>query len=282
MWRHASSVPVMAASSRQLRRSKDAAFTGSQGWLLPPSGRSSGLAIGARLRYTHVIMQLPRTNADPRRLVSGFHFRGKLPHLKREGSAYFVTFRLADSLPRESVLKLKHERETIVQGAMAAKRPLTWQEEQQLFIWYSERVEAFLDAGAGACWLRRPEIAGLVARALNFFDGERYDLHAWTVMLNHVHVVVWPRPGHTLSSIEHSWKSFTANQANKMLGRIGSHFWQKEAYDHLIQNDEERSRLCAYVADNPVKVGLCARPEEWSWSSASPLAERFKRKPDVT
>ena len=237
---------------------------------------------GRRLGYTHGIMQPPRTNADPRRLVSGFHFRGKLPHLKREGSAYFVTFRLADSLPRETVLKLKHEREAIIQSAMAAKRPLTWQEEQQLFIWYSERVEAFLDAGAGACWLRRPEIADLVAGALNFFDGERYDLHAWTVMPNHVHVVVWPRPGHTLSSIEHSWKSFTASQANKMLGRIGSHFWQKEAYDHMIQNDEERSRLCAYVADNPVKAGLCAQPEKWSWSSASPLAERFKRKPEVT
>jgi putative DNA methylase len=97
-----------------------------------------------------------------------------------------------------------------------------------------------------------------------------------------VHVVVWPRPGHALSRIEHSWKSFTASQANKMLGRIGSHFWQKEAYDHMIQNDEERSRLCAYVADNPVKAGLCARSEEWSWSSASPLAERFQRKPDVT
>jgi REP element-mobilizing transposase RayT len=243
--------------------------------------RSSGLAMGARLGYTHG-MQPPRANADPRRLVSGFHFRGKLPHLKREGSVYFVTFRLADSLPRETVLKLKHEREAVIQSAMVAKRPLTWQEEQQLFIWYSERVEAFLDAGAGACWLRRPEIADLVAGALNFFDGERYDLHAWTVMLNHVHVVVWPRPGHTLSSIEHSWKSFTANQANKMLGRIGSHFWQKEAYDHLIQNDEEQCQLCAYVADNPVKAGLCARPEEWSWSSASPLAERFKRKPDVT
>ncbi|HTY88377.1 MAG TPA: transposase [Candidatus Acidoferrum sp.] len=236
----------------------------------------------AGLGYTHGIMRAPRSNADASRLVSGFHFRGKLPHLKREGLAYFLTFRLADSLPREAVLKLKHERETVIQTAMAAKRPWTWQEEKQLFIWYSERVEQFLDAGAGVCWLRRPEIADLVAEALNFFDGDRYDLYAWTVMPNHVHVVVWPRPGQTLSSIEHSWKSFTASQTSKMLGRVGRHFWQKETYDHLIRNEQERSRLCAYVADNPVKAGLCARPEEWLWCNVSLRAERLQRKSDIT
>ena len=134
---------------------------------------------------------------DPRRLVSGFHSRGHLPNLKRAGSVYFVTFRLADSLPSEIIKQLKHEREALLQQALAAKRPLTWQEEQQLFAWYSDRVESFLDAGSGECWLRQPELARLVADAIKFFDGDRYDLHAWVVMPNHAHVVVWPRPGHT-------------------------------------------------------------------------------------
>jgi len=170
-------------------------------------------------------MKTLKPKPDARRLISGFHFRGKLPHLKREGASYFTTFRLADSLPREAILKLKHEREALVQQAFAAKRPLTWQEEQQLFAWYSGRVEAFLDAGAGQCWLGRREIADLVASALNFFDTERYDLRAWVVMPNHVHAVVWPRTGRTLSEIGQSWKSFTASKANKMLGRVGEHFW---------------------------------------------------------
>ena len=176
------------------QRSKDAAFTGNQdgclhnvaarfqraseGGFQPRGSSSSVLAVQADLDYKHSTMQPARTMAGSSRLVSGFHFRGKLPHLKREGALYFVTFRLADSLPRECVLKLKREREALVQAALAAKRPLTWQEEQQLFAWYSERVEAFLDSGVGACWLRRPEIADLVAGALNFFNGERYDLHA--------------------------------------------------------------------------------------------------------
>jgi REP element-mobilizing transposase RayT len=215
---------------------------------------------------------------DPHRLVSGFHSRGKLPHLKHEGAAYFVTFRLADSLPRAVVEKLKHEREAILQQALAATRPLTWHEEQQLFAWYSERVEVFLDAGSGECWLRRTEIADLVARALNYFVGERYDLRAWVVMPNHVHAVVWPWPGQTLSAILHSWKSFTSSAANRLLQRTGEHFWQKESYNHWIRDDAERARLCAYVVDNPVKARLCPRHEDWVWSSAHPEAERFRRK----
>jgi len=215
---------------------------------------------------------------DPRRLASGFHSRGKLPHLKHEGAVYFVTFRLADSLPREIVEKLKHEREVIIQQALAAKRPLTWHEELQVFAWYSERVEAFLDAGAGKCWLRQPDLAELVARAVNFFVEERYDLHAWVVMPNHVHAVLWPHPGHTLSRILHSWKSYTASEANKRLQRGGKHFWQKESYDHWIRDDAERARLCAYVTNNPVKARLCARPEDWPWSSANPKAAQFRRK----
>src|SRR5689334_19106403 len=95
------------------------------------------------------------------RLVSGLHSRGKLPHLKHEGASYFVTFRLFDSLPREALRSLIAEREAIIHNALAARRPLTWHEEQQLFMWYSEKVERFLDAGTGMCWLRRQEIADL-------------------------------------------------------------------------------------------------------------------------
>jgi CheY-like chemotaxis protein len=200
--------------------------------------------------------------------VAGFHFRGRLPHIKREGAVYFVTFRLADSLPATEVVQLKHEREAILAHALAHKRPLTWHEEQQLLAWYSEKVERLLDAGHGACWLRRPDVADLVAGAVKFFAGQRYDLRAWVVMPNHVHAVVWPRPGHTLGRILHSWKSYTANEANRPLARPGQPFWQKESYDDWTREDAERARLVAYVEDNPVKAGLCARPEDWRWSSA--------------
>ena len=203
---------------------------------------------------------------DPR--VCGLHFRGKLPHLKKEGAVYFVTFRLADSLPAHEVARLKHEREVILGHARAARRPLTWHDEQQLLAWYCDKVEALLHVGHGACWLSKPEVADLVAGALNHFDSQRYELRAWVVMPNHVHTVVWPMPGHTLSEILHSWKSFTSSQANRRLHRSGE-FWQTESFDHWIRDDEEQARLVAYVENNPVKAGFCSCPEDWKWSSAS-------------
>src|SRR5579859_1935502 len=146
---------------------------------------------------------VPHT-AKPSALLSGFHFRGQLPHLKREGAVYFVTIRLGDCLPSGEIARLKHERQTILRQSRAAKRPLTWHEERQLLAWYCDKVEAQLDAGKGACWLSEPQVAELVATALNCFAGQRYDLHAWVIMPNHVHVVLWPRPGYILSAILHS------------------------------------------------------------------------------
>src|SRR5262245_8535796 len=130
----------------------------------------------------------------PGRLISGFHSRGRLPHLKREGASYFVTFRLAGTLPGEVLQRFKQEREAIVAQALAAKRPLTWREQEELFRWFSSRVDKYLDAGHGECFLREEPIANLVAEAICFFEGQRYDLLAWLVMPNHVHLVLRPYP----------------------------------------------------------------------------------------
>jgi REP element-mobilizing transposase RayT len=87
-------------------------------------------------------------------------------------------------------------------------------------------------------------------------------------MPNHVHAVVRPEPPRALSNILKSWKTYTAVHVNRLLGREGSSFWQKESYDHCCRNEEDRSRCCAYTTMNPVNAGLCNQPEEWPWSSA--------------
>jgi REP element-mobilizing transposase RayT len=205
---------------------------------------------------------------QPNHLVSGFHSRGVLPHLKREGSIYFVTFRQAGTLPKEVLLRFKVERNAILAQANAAKRPLTWHEQDELFRWYSSRVDKYLDAGHGTCYLRDPAVAEIVAGAIQFFEGQRYELRAWVVMPHHVHVVVWPMPGHSLSDILHSWKSFTAHEINKRLAEKVVPFWQSESYDHWVRDDEDLHRCCHYTTMNPVNAGLCARPEDWRWGSA--------------
>lgn len=212
-------------------------------------------------------MKTPPAARDDRHLTAGFHSRDHLPHLKREGGTYFVTFRLAGTLPAEVLGQLKAEREAILAQALAAKRPLTWQEQEELFRWYSTRVDAYLDAGHGECWLRQPDIARRVAEVLRFHAGQRFDLLAWVIMPNHVHAVVRPLPGFTLSRILHSWKGFSAKEANQLLQREGD-FWQGESYDHLVRDDEDRHRCCHYTTMNPVNARLCTQPELWPWSSA--------------
>jgi REP element-mobilizing transposase RayT len=204
----------------------------------------------------------------PDKLLHGLHSRGALPHLKREGASYFVTFRLAGTLPQEVLVRLKRERQCIIASALAANRPLTWQEEKALFNWYSEKVDKYLDVGHGDCWLRRNDIAELVSNALRFFAGDRYTLHAWVIMPNHVHTVVRPESPWTLSQILKSWKNFTALQANRILNRTGSTFWQSESYDHWCRSDEDLAGCCRYTILNPVSAGLCVAPEDWRWSSA--------------
>jgi len=210
---------------------------------------------------------------DP--LRSGIHSRGYLPHVKREGARYFVTFRLADSMPRAVLLRLQAERaerlkrlaaleplaEEVETGTQSGQAVLEVQRE------YFREVEGYLDRGYGECWLRRVEIADLVAGAIRFFDGQRYQCKAWVVMPNHVHLVLWPMLNYTLSHILQSLKSYTGREANKLLNRPGRDFWQRESFDHWIRDDEEHARCCSYVEHNPVKARLCARPQEWKWSS---------------
>jgi len=70
-----------------------------------------------------------------------------------------------------------------------------------------------------------------------------------------------------LAKILHSVKSYTANQANRLLGRSGR-FWQDESYDHWVRNDTELARIVDYIAANPVRANLVEEPKDWLFSSA--------------
>ena len=87
-------------------------------------------------------------------------------------------------------------------------------------------------------------------------------------MPNHGHAIVCPMPNYLLSNILKSWKQFTSRRAKKILNMGEEPFWQPESYDHWIRNDKEKARIARYIRNNPVAAGLCARPEDWKWSSA--------------
>jgi REP element-mobilizing transposase RayT len=186
--------------------------------------------------------------------------RGRLPHWEYESGTYFVTFRLADSLPAQVVKKLDAELELISNRISDKTQPLTIYESRRLKLLHTFKIEKYLDAGSGICHLREPHVAEAVANALRHFDGKKYSLIAWCVMPNHVHVAFKIFPSGELAKIVHSWKSFTAKSANNLLGLSGT-FWEREYYDHLVRDQEELGRVIRYVARNPEK----ARLKDWPW-----------------
>jgi Rad3-related DNA helicase/REP element-mobilizing transposase RayT len=183
-----------------------------------------------------------------------------LPHWTKTGSIYAICFRLADSLPMEVLESWRGERLEIVKNAKLQGRALTVEESTRLEKLHSDRVESYLDAAHGQCWLQQPEIAEITTNAFKHFAGKRYHLLAWCVMPNHVHLVVQPLHNVRLPGLIHSWKSWIAKEANKRLGRDGE-FWQPEYYDHLIRSEEDLRHAVQYTVENPAKSGL----QNWQW-----------------
>jgi REP element-mobilizing transposase RayT len=212
----------------------------------------------------------------PRRVVTN-HYRGYLPHIVKPGATYFVTFRLADSLPREFRVKLDAELLAlkciadipICASPHSSLAPFTAQLKPGLDRERRRRIELWLDRGTGACWLKDARIATAACTTLKFFDGQRYELREWVIMPNHVHVVVRPVNDWTLNAILQSWKLKIATDANKILGKTGQRFWQPESFDRVIRDADEMLRVRRYIRRNPVKAGLCTKEEQWKWSSAA-------------
>jgi REP element-mobilizing transposase RayT len=185
--------------------------------------------------------------------------RGRLPHWEKEAATYFITFRLADSLPQSVLEQIEFEKQNIVRTAASFGRELSLDERKQMAHLSSVRIERYLDSGAGACYLRNPAVAEVVSEAMLHFDERRYRLFAWCIMPNHVHVVLRLFPGNSLAATLHSWKSFTAKKTKTFTGT--ANLWQREYYDHLLRSETEFERAVRYVLDNPMKAGL----GDWPW-----------------
>ncbi len=181
-----------------------------------------------------------------------------LPHWQQAGAAYFVTFRLVDSLPKEVFNRWREELDVALrETAHAANASESEKREaaERISEDYHEKLERHLDEGIGACWLRNPEVSAIVENALRHFDGDRYLLGSYVIMPNHVHVLVRPAMEHKLPDILQSWKSFTAKEANKSLGRSGG-FWQDESFDHIVRDEQQLQKFSRYIEENPLKAGL--------------------------
>lgn len=182
-----------------------------------------------------------------------WYTRGYLPHADLHGTPQFIIYRCADSLPADFM----------------SSRLESDSEERQ-------RIDRLLDAGYGSCPLSHPDVAPIIMANWRHFADQRYRLIAWVIMPNHVHVLMVPMAGWSLSAIIHGWKSYSATRINEVLyGPASSRrsrapaLWQREYWDRWIRDEGHFMQAVSYIHDNPVKAGLVATADEWPWSSAS-------------
>ncbi len=199
-------------------------------------------------------------------------YRRNLPHIQPEGATLFITFRLANSLPKEVIEKLQAEKEEtekrINQIADESEREKQLDLAQRHF--FGKWDEALDSLACSEKYLSNSQVADLVADSLLYRNGKVYDLEAFSIMSNHGHLVCSPLEEaegkyHSLSKIMHSFKLHTALEANKILGRDGA-FWQHENYDHYVRDEGELERIIKYVIYNPVKAGLTDDWKKWKWT----------------
>ncbi|EDM28230.1 hypothetical protein LNTAR_12776 [Lentisphaera araneosa HTCC2155] len=168
-----------------------------------------------------------------------------------------LTFRLFGSIPQKIIQQFREELENV-------DAKLLHQEMK-------EKIEEALAQGMGYCAFKHDELAGVMQEALFHFDGERYDLIAWCIMPNHVHVLI--RVNDQLAKIINSWKSFVGKYALSNRRKFGieedqKSFWLREYWDRYIRNENHLLKTINYIHQNPVKAGLCSDVIEWKWSSA--------------
>ena len=207
-------------------------------------------------------------------------FRRHLPHYHLPNATYFITFRLAGSLPVEVVQRFQQEHEAelrrLEQTLSGAALHQARQEAQKR---YFDRLDALLDRALhGPRWLLESECARIVMACLRELDPTHYHLHAFCIMSNHVHLLIDQQdiPEHparrdgklytALSRALRLLKGKSAALCNRHLGRSQDAFWQHESYDHVVRNEREYEHILAYIVNNPVKAGLVSDWQDWPYT----------------
>jgi len=171
-------------------------------------------------------------------------YQRHLPHCHPGGAYLFVTWRLEGSLPAclpEVIYATPGHRFAAEDRALAH--------------------------GRGPRWLEDTRVAAKLVEILQAGDRQNlYELCAWVIMPNHVHILILPISDP--QEITHIIKGRSAREANVILGRTGP-FWQHESYDHFVRSRKEFDRVVHYIEENPVSAGFICKAEDWRFSSAS-------------
>lgn len=178
--------------------------------------------------------------------------RRSLPHWTRDGATYWITFRLADSIPESKMAQWRRKRDQWMKLHPKPWPPHIRREYEFIF---GDRYENWLDAGYGSCVLRSPDCRNIVKDCLFRFQHVRVHVHHAVLMPNHVHAILEPISPYRLSDIMKGIKGASSRACNRLLGRTGR-FWMAESYDHIVRNEKEFDHFIRYIDENPGKAGL--------------------------
>lgn len=209
------------------------------------------------------------------------YYRGKLPHIQPIGATFFVTFRLAGSLPKGYERKLINWHQSEI-DKIISKKEENWKELLEIQEKrYFQKFDNALDKRMTEIqYLANPEIANIVSEQLHRFDGELYNLLSYCIMSNHVHLVIDTqlqlekiapnvnisnRNYKQLDEIMRRIKGAISRYANLALGKQGQ-FLARESYDHFVRSPKELERILFYVVNNPVKAGIVKNWKEFPYS----------------
>ena len=175
-----------------------------------------------------------------------------LPHWRQEGATYFVTFRLADSIPQEKLQALKRWRSVWEAENQPPRSEEQWHELAKEI---TRKTEAWADQGYGECVFRNLKLASEMAQSLLHFQDEHCLTSCYAVMPNHVHVVIKPLGELELEQILQWIKRFVSRAVNSTLSRSGK-LWEEESYDQIVRDEEHLFHVIQYIGRNPAKAGL--------------------------
>ena len=200
-------------------------------------------------------------------------YRNYLPHLNVPGATYFVTFRLGDALPAHLAEALhrtfEQEKQLIKEKYPHRHIHRIYQAQKRFFVQYDQVLDK---AGFGACLLGKYEIAACLENTLFSLHRDLYELLAYSIMPNHVHLLIdtriqLQRHEGDLHAYQPLWrimkriKGSSSRAINQQLNRTGP-LWQKDSYDHLVRDPREHQRIAHYILQNPVKAGLAPSWED--------------------
>jgi REP element-mobilizing transposase RayT len=240
-------------------------------------------------------------------------YRRNLPHIQPPGATFFITARLAGSLPPSVLQRLSQQAARLgAKGSVPAEGETASDQRERERFWFREYETLLHETKSGPHWLADDRVAAVLAESMHYQDGKQYRLDAFCIMPNHLHIVLMPRPReeippgvnlcqdgqgnagylermpdgsrclvkveyYSLAAIMHRIKRRSAREGNKLLNREGE-FWEHESYDHYIRDDDEWQRTVAYVLNNPVKAGLVRHWKDWKWNYVRDATQDSKEK----